>query len=427
MHRIKFNTIIFLKLGMGLLLISILFYSYIPFGVGENEKYLIDVSDEIIRINGNSELDTFCSIGNGTQENPFIIENLTIDASDATGILITQTDMFLTIRNCSITNGGDLHTGIILSSSKNVKIINNTLTHNSIGIRLDSGSCDNMILENNCSNNNLYGIVITSMSNHNNISSNDCSYGGIGIYIVNESDNMIISNNNCTYNSNTGIIILFDGWGCQILSNNCSYNNGNGLSNLDCCSSNKFLENDFSHNKGHGINVWNSNNCQISDNNCSYNEGYGIRSKDSSSLISRNYCSFNNDSEIYLNDQMELVVQNFDHSDSSSEYNYNNEIVSYWLNDTTHFHIDSNGLISNITNLLVGTYGLEIHVTDSRGNEIVGEIFIFFDGINDPFKKPKISGFSVEIIISCLGISYLIMIMKKRRFIGKNNPTVSDI
>lgn len=40
---------------------------------------------------------------------------------------------------------------------------------------------------------------------------------------------------------------------------------------------------------------------------------------------------------------------------------------SWWINDTTHFTIDSTGLIQNATTLTVGNYGLEVMINDTNG------------------------------------------------------------
>ena len=42
--------------------------------------------------------------------------------------------------------------------------------------------------------------------------------------------------------------------------------------------------------------------------------------------------------------------------------------IDIWaLNDTTNFAIDSNGVITNIVDLALGTYGLNVSVSDTLG------------------------------------------------------------
>lgn len=45
-------------------------------------------------------------------------------------------------------------------------------------------------------------------------------------------------------------------------------------------------------------------------------------------------------------------------------------IGEYWLNDTSTFQIDSDGLITNTTTLFIGDYGLEVFVNDTSGNNL---------------------------------------------------------
>ncbi|TFH29491.1 MAG: BspA family leucine-rich repeat surface protein, partial [Promethearchaeota archaeon] len=51
-------------------------------------------------------------------------------------------------------------------------------------------------------------------------------------------------------------------------------------------------------------------------------------------------------------------------------------IDQYWLNDTSMFQIDTEGVITNITTLVVGVYYLTIYVNDTSGNELSAEISI---------------------------------------------------
>src|SRR6056297_752099 len=98
-----------------------------------------------IYINGNAELAAFCA-GNGTdgtESNPHIIEGYEIDLSTHSdpGIEISNTDLHVIIRNCSITNGAENYdNGIYLWNCTNVNITKNELTNNDEGIYLSSSS-----------------------------------------------------------------------------------------------------------------------------------------------------------------------------------------------------------------------------------------------------------------------------------------------
>ncbi|MFX0064741.1 MAG: S8 family serine peptidase [Candidatus Hermodarchaeota archaeon] len=43
-------------------------------------------------------------------------------------------------------------------------------------------------------------------------------------------------------------------------------------------------------------------------------------------------------------------------------------ISTWWLNDTAHFTIDADGIITNVASLSVGTYGLQVWVNDTHSN-----------------------------------------------------------
>ncbi len=59
-------------------------------------------------------------------------------------------------------------------------------------------------------------------------------------------------------------------------------------------------------------------------------------------------------------------------------------IDTYWLNDTIHFQIDGNGVISNNSFLLVGEYWLEIRAYDQFGNNISDIIKITVEDTTPP-------------------------------------------
>ncbi|MFW9964411.1 MAG: hypothetical protein ACFFCX_12645, partial [Candidatus Sifarchaeia archaeon] len=51
-------------------------------------------------------------------------------------------------------------------------------------------------------------------------------------------------------------------------------------------------------------------------------------------------------------------------------------IDTWWLNDTTRFSVDSAGLITNATKLMIGVYGIQLIVTDILGNSRVSDFDI---------------------------------------------------
>ncbi|MHA1939876.1 MAG: right-handed parallel beta-helix repeat-containing protein [Candidatus Thorarchaeota archaeon] len=87
-------------------------------------------------------------------------------------------------------------------------------------------------------------------------------------------------------------------------------------------------------------------------------------------------------------------------------------IASYSVNDTTNFAIDSTGLLTSITTLAAGNYGLTIEVEDIFGNVLVAEITIIV------LPAPAPDGTALLIAAGAgggiLAIVVVIVILKKR-------------
>ncbi|MFX0062686.1 MAG: C25 family cysteine peptidase, partial [Candidatus Hermodarchaeota archaeon] len=59
-------------------------------------------------------------------------------------------------------------------------------------------------------------------------------------------------------------------------------------------------------------------------------------------------------------------------------------ISSWWINDTTNFSIDSNGLVTNAVTLAVGDYGLEVRAYDPYGNYCSATFTVTVQDTTDP-------------------------------------------
>lgn len=157
--------------------------------------------------------------GDGSYSNPWVIKDLVIDCEGSgIGILISSSNDYFRIENCTISNSGidpmmplnvyagiklcstangtlfDNHflnnddCGIILSSSENNTIKENTVEFNYNGIFIES-SKDNNITGNTINNNDNYGMEFRWLSSKNNIITgniiNDNWNGGIKIHSYN--------------------------------------------------------------------------------------------------------------------------------------------------------------------------------------------------------------------------------------------------
>ena len=116
--------------------------------------------------------------GNGTKDNPYIIEGWKINAKNATGIKIVNTDAYFIIRNCYIYDGIFRHDGIIFEN------------------------VENGVIENVCIINNNNGMFFNYSSNN---TIRDCYiYSNIlwyGIYFIHSTNNIVL---NCSISNNWG-------------------------------------------------------------------------------------------------------------------------------------------------------------------------------------------------------------------------------
>ncbi len=124
--------------------------------------------------------------GNGTVENPYIIENVTIDAQEGTGIIIEHTNEYFRIQNCTINNTGEWNglyyeAGIRVSYSNNGIIHNNTIYDTEFaGISIEH--TDNLnVTENKLYQNDLWGLYTNyaenSLIKNNNLNANFIDLG----------------------------------------------------------------------------------------------------------------------------------------------------------------------------------------------------------------------------------------------------------
>ncbi len=341
-----------MKLGMKLIsiflsavLISIIF-PFIAFPPAQGD--LINPgtlsSHSTIVIIGNSQFISGNGVkrGNGTEGNPFIIENWSIDATYGNGIWIQNTTKFFKIRNCYIYNGtndANSNHGIFLRNVTKGFVEYNRIINNYHGI-LIYYSKNITILNNTCSLHYRKGIYCWA-SNNNTIANNNCTSNNDGIYCRNSDDN-IISNNTCTLNMD-GII--------------CWVSNNNTISN-----------NTLNNNIVFEISIRNSNNNIISRNNCSSIKSNGIYcwSNSDSNIIKNNYCSLNKNQSSSQDLYGIAIVSSCDNNklfnNSCDSYNYgihvggetniisNNKCNSNYKCGIDIFKGSNNNIINNICN-----------------------------------------------------------------------------
>ncbi len=160
--------------------------------------------------------------GSGIRSDPYIIEDLIIDANGSDyGIKIMESNESLIIKNCTISNtrNGSFWSyfgigGIILTSVNNTQLINNNCSLNFKGIHLDIG-CRNITINGNYLKGNRYGIY-SDRCKSINITGNTIYNNGHGIFLG-ECVNVIIAAN--TVNNSTDGGINFYGNNYDIFEN----------------------------------------------------------------------------------------------------------------------------------------------------------------------------------------------------------------
>ena len=210
-------------------------------------------SHDPIHIDGNTAFAENASIegwaGDGTEGNPYIIENYDIDASSAIGIYIRNTDVYFIIRNCAIHDG---------KTNYDFGIYSYNVTY---------GKVDNVT-----SYNNYYGIFLSSSSNNQITSCTAYNNYKYGIYLGHSSNNRIT---NCTvYNNNYNGICLYYSSNNNTITLNHVYKNIRGI-DITSSSNNTMTLNQICDNS-YGIWLKKSSNSEIHYNNIYNNTDYGI-------------------------------------------------------------------------------------------------------------------------------------------------------
>ncbi|MBA3046540.1 MAG: right-handed parallel beta-helix repeat-containing protein [Candidatus Thermoplasmatota archaeon] len=243
---------------------------------------------EPILIQSDTDISTFGFDGKGTITEPWIIESKVISANGGSYcIRISNTKSHIVIRNCEF-DGIEMPTseissavyldnvenvtvennkfndirgiGIYLNTSKNVKLIENTLGDSYFGI--ESRKCNNIHIESNVMNGCIIGISLWRVNGiiYKNIL-NNCS-NGLGIAF---SNNVDINDNRIIFSSGTGMGL--NNCGQLTITNNSYENCSTGLSLNPSCNNIVVFNNEFINNKLGVANSIDTNNNTFYQNN----------------------------------------------------------------------------------------------------------------------------------------------------------------
>lgn len=235
----------------------------------------------------------WCS-GAGTIGDPYIIENVSIDAlNKGFGISISHSVKYAIIQNCFIENGGYYDEGILFYNVSNARIEqnkfvdntkaivishysdNNTISYNNItGKTLSSGEwgisvssyCDNTTIIHNHLDYVGLAIKVESTSHYANISLNIIeSISDVGITISSACVNFSITENTLNVGETNGIYIYNSQYG-QVSANSISYMNQNGIFLNYYANHNNITQNTLILNDVSGIRIEESNNNSLNNN-----------------------------------------------------------------------------------------------------------------------------------------------------------------
>ncbi|TFG01429.1 MAG: hypothetical protein EU542_06975 [Promethearchaeota archaeon] len=215
--------------------------------------------------------------GLGTPTNPYIIENVTIDAQNSGScIYIESTSDHFIIQNCTLTNSqASPNAAIRLDFISNGKILDNNITNNGGRSISFFGGSDNLVEDNTLVNNG-YGVTL-SYSNDNRILKNyiqDSDFYGIYLW---DSDNNYISENevkHCGYYaggyhgiyiSESGSPSFVDSINNTIIHNHVDNNRKSGIY-INSCDNNTIFGNDIENNLDYGVYLDDSDDVNIIGN-----------------------------------------------------------------------------------------------------------------------------------------------------------------
>lgn len=339
---------------------------------------------EPIRINSNNDFDANhgVSYGDGTENNPWIIENFEIDGSgEGYCIYIGNTTDYFIIQNCYLHNASEqlYHTyyedsGLIFYNVENGAVRDSKMATNYNGIYLYE-SCNNVIENNVVIMNSYQGINLWHSSDYNRIINNSVGYNEwYGIYIVgyeNQYSNIICDHNNISlnaawYNVCGGMYLAIAEYNniyCNDFSNNRIYGFGysQDLANWNNITYNFISENDY------GMYIGSS-----SENNYIYNNQvqssleYGIYiTQSQNNLIHRNNI-INNTYQAYddsgndWNEGYPSGGNYWGNYNGTDEYSgpYQNESGSDGIGDTPYYGIEGNGEDAYPLMGPAGTFGI---------------------------------------------------------------------
>lgn len=279
--------------------------NFIPFTHGDKLQQSIKGKTSVIDsyqahspivVANNTDFNTTEWSGLGTSEDPYILENYSINASIGSGISISNTNVYFIIRHVEIIGITNSQTGAFtLNNVTHGLLINNIAKNSFYGFFLSNSSNSNVLSNNEANANTNYGFSLQSSSYNNTLIYNKAfNSNEDGFCLQSSSHNNTLSHNISFNNTLHGFNLI--GSNNNKFINNTSYSNGNGF-NLEFSSNfNVLVNNTAFNNSAVGFLLIYSSNYNILMNNSAFTnnlDGFVLRLSDFGNLLTNNTSSYN--------------------------------------------------------------------------------------------------------------------------------------
>ena len=471
---IRYKLSVFLTLVIGILMFQSVLYpsrflikeNYIQCekeGLKASEFWVLPYTIHIDSNWSDTESTYDWCTGSGTWDDPYLIENVTVDAHNSgSSIFLENSDDYFIIHNCTVINSQEsgysgYPAGIKLNHVSNGTIFQNVIKENFIGMYFDS--VQNVTINDNTIIDNPVGGIILYHSNENYILENFQTLSNYtGLFLNSGSNNNIIRGN--TFQNNTGDPLFGDG--IRIRSSQDNYvidniliNNDKGILIEDDSHNNTIMQNIIESNSNFGalivaqydntidnlfyLNTFDNHACNAYDN--------GTDSRWDNGTIGNYWSDYDgvdaNDDGIgdtqYSISGMGGGIDNFpiwDDGDSISpvitilspldDSHYNTTAPAYLISiievnlDTYYYVISGNPgdyvrIINSLSgtidqslwdSLPAGTYTLTMYANDTAGNLSSASITIVKDSL--PSGPPTIPFGSFYLILAVISVAIII-------------------
>ncbi|MFX1603467.1 MAG: nitrous oxide reductase family maturation protein NosD [Promethearchaeota archaeon] len=343
--------------------------------------------------------------GNGTSEDPYIIESLSIDLGGAIGscIEIRNTLVHFIVRDCHLTGArGSTGAGFSLRSVTNGRLVHNNCSGNMNGIYLKMGADNNTISNNTCTSNIDSGVLLEG-ANYNTLSQNNVTGSEYGLLlniahyntmvanVFNESDTCVMMVD-ASYNTFAHNMIGRCVWEAirlvsepayNLFTNNTIADNEYGMY-LDRAANNSVIWNIFLDNWG-SVTIEELAVGNIFDYN--FWSDYSGADADGDGIGDAPYMYFGPldvHPLMYLPTPPIWVESPIDQNIEFGPYFFRFDLnvtshapLNWWVNDTVLFTIDSTGLVRSTAYLPIGIYGLKVVVTNIYLSELTADFYVW--------------------------------------------------